>query len=394
MDEIKNDKKNRHCIDPLIKMGISSFLLFHNIEKSILTFKKVLEIDPSNKQGLFWLGWVLYKNKQYDKAKSVLDTNLATHFESPDFLVLQAKILSRSGNSDESIELYENVFKKEPNWILPQISLTYLLLAKKNVVRARQIAEHVVKIGKNTKLHSFDSLASKYHETCITGRAICLDEKINRMLIMLKKQIAEINIEKRLIENPNDIQALIEKGFWYFSRENTTDAIKTFINVSNLYSNNVDALFWHAIVLFADNLNFEKAKNLLQKALVIDPNRADCHCVLADVFGELSDINKRPKLYLKKSIDHFKRVIELEPNWIWPRIKTSHRLIENNQIDLAELQIFEAMRTFEICTTPEISNRMEKYFESCITGRTSVKKAHFDQLLERIKEIRSETASL
>lgn len=187
-------------------------------------------------------------------------------------------------------------------------------------------------------------------------------------------------IEERLKKNPNDVNALVERGFLYMEPFHwSEEALATFQQAVALDKTNVDAYFWLAKSLYHDHFEEKEAKRILEIALSIDPNRADCHDLLASVLNTLGEDSD-------KSIEHLKKTIALEPTWIFPRIALSYYFLEKKNIEQAEQIAIEAMKIYESMIFPKPTTPIEEYYEDCITGRTAQQKNSFTELFKKINE--------
>lgn len=187
-------------------------------------------------------------------------------------------------------------------------------------------------------------------------------------------------IEERLKKNPNDVNTLIEKGFLYIEPFHWSDgALAIFRQAVALDKTNVDAYFWLAKSLYHDHFEEQEAKKFLEIALTIDPDRADCHDLLASVLNTLGEDSD-------KSIEHLKKVIALEPSWILPRIALSYYFLEKKNIEQAEQIAIEAKKIYENMVLPKPTTPIQEYYEECITGRTTQRKNSFTELFKKINE--------
>lgn len=195
-----------------------------------------------------------------------------------------------------------------------------------------------------------------------------------------KSDIEQLNmINKKLDQNPSDVRLLLEKGFLLMEPFHDTEASLTlFRQAVELAPNNVDALFWLAKSLYHDHFQEQEPKALLEKALSIDPRRAEVHDFLAGILSS-SESN------LERSIFHFKKTIEFEPTWIWPRISLGCCFLKKNEFVLAEGELLKALDVFNKIVKPVPTSSMEKYFENCVTGRTERIRQHIDEMLVKIK---------
>lgn len=184
-------------------------------------------------------------------------------------------------------------------------------------------------------------------------------------------------IENKLKKNPDDVEALIEKAFLYITVfEDFDEAEIVLENAFNLEPNNVDVLFWFSTLHYHGTGDEASAKELLEKALLIAPEKAECHDLLSSILQYSDSQEDR-----EKSLWHCKKAVELEPTWFIPHIKFINQLIERNEFDKARQSALDAL--LEKCT-------IDEYYEYFITGRTQYSKSIFDDLLKKIRECSNE----
>lgn len=105
-----------------------------------------------------------------------------------------------------------------------------------------------------------------------------------------------------------------------------------------------------------------EAKTLLERALAIDPKRAECLVLLADVCYVLERDNDTSILLLE-------RVVAIEPSWLWPRVRLMRALRDAGRVSLARQQaerVLAISQPHEEAFYPDIT---QDFFERSITGR-------------------------
>lgn len=174
-------------------------------------------------------------------------------------------------------------------------------------------------------------------------------------------------LDKLLEKDPHDIKVLMEKAFILYYCFRDHEAITIYKKIIELAPNFIDAYFWMAECMRDHLANFNEAIAAINIALTLDPNRADCHEILA--WCILSLYNETPIYFY-----HIKKAIELEPTWISPRISLVESLINIGELSEAQQEL-ESLKT-QIKSNPEIffdENlwNMETHYECMITGRYS-----------------------
>jgi Tfp pilus assembly protein PilF len=123
------------------------------------------------------------------------------------------------------------------------------------------------------------------------------------MAMNQEKRLEELN--KQLEASPNDSNLLIEKGFTQMCLiHDGADA--TFKQAIQANPKNVEAYFWRAYadytILCGDLL---EGKEMLHKALSIDPNSADCLTLLAMMTEFLSSTESSKGKQLPTEVGSF-----------------------------------------------------------------------------------------
>ena len=148
------------------------------------------------------------------------------------------------------------------------------------------------------------------------------------------KKLAKL--KKDLANDPGSINLLLKIGMLLFDPFMEVDtAIKYLKKAIQLSPNNPDALFWTGYVLYHGMWKYDEAKKLFEKALTISPNREEVHYMLFYVLWYMTDNDKT-------GIKHLLRAIELQPEWISPRIQYIIYLSDRNKLKEAETELSTA----------------------------------------------------
>ena len=200
------------------------------------------------------------------------------------------------------------------------------------------------------------------------ARAGCGNREENERMLIL---------EKRIKENPNDFEALLEKGFLCIGGPfmSPDEALECLEKAVELKPDNVEALFWLAKTYYHDFCDDDKTLELLERALKFAPDRADLHSLISGI------------LPAKDAIFHLRKAISLEPTWVIPRKALSRKLLDQNLFNKAEHEAKKAYENFNKFKNQELKTSYEKYYEPCITGRSGGKMAEmlFDELFQKIE---------
>ncbi|MFC1854348.1 hypothetical protein ACFLY6_00565 [Candidatus Dependentiae bacterium] len=189
-------------------------------------------------------------------------------------------------------------------------------------------------------------------------------------------------LEKRISDNHDDVEALLEKGFLciggpFMSPEEATECLG---RVIELEPDNTEARFWLAKTYYHEFCDENKTRTVLEEAVKIDPFRADCHTFLASIL--YYEFNQKTL-----AENHYKKAIELEPNWPFPRISLIRYLIKERRLDEARKEIKQAMCTVNKTIKPEIKTDYDSYYENCVTGRAGIDKEWLEEMKDEIEEL-------
>ena len=196
-------------------------------------------------------------------------------------------------------------------------------------------------------------------------------------------------IEKSLQKDPNNVCLLIEKAYLLIDVMEPEEALRGLDHAATLEPHNVDVLFWKAKVINHTLFDREQAKAILEQALKINPNRADCLFFLAGLEPIYED-HAAATVILKK-------VILSEPSWPNPRLVLCSHLIEIGHLDDAEqelaaiCEIANKISQGEI-VVPSHTNPLEEYYEEVVTGRTSNIEKRCNRLVKEITEAQTRSS--
>lgn len=170
-------------------------------------------------------------------------------------------------------------------------------------------------------------------------------------------------LKRKLEENPNDVEVLIQLGVLDFEHfhesEKALDYLKKAVEIDPLH---VKAKFWLARCLCYDFFEYDQANQVLYDALRLDPNNPECLILTAWIISE----NDGPA---EQAIEFLKKALVNAPEWPMLRYHLAWLYLAIGDISAAEEEIVKA---FQIPTLDpaRITNEVERYYESTITGRS------------------------
>lgn len=173
------------------------------------------------------------------------------------------------------------------------------------------------------------------------------------------KKIKEL--DKKLESNPNDLNLLMKKAYIYANGYDDENVIKIYEHIIQLDPNYVEAYFWLSYYYYQIGF-LSEAIEVAQKGLKIDPKRADLYLIIA--WANSFEAGDK-----KEFLFNVKKVIELEPSWLTPRIALIYFLIHNNDHQEAKKEIAEALKKVKDYAVPK--DEVERRYEYYVTGRTS-----------------------
>lgn len=109
-------------------------------------FLQALQIDPDNFEANLYVGGILYKQRDLDKAKPYLDKALKLKPEDPMARYESAMLESASGQYAAAAQRLEQLTKDDPNWLEPHVelaSLYYKLHRPQDGARERAIVDRI-----------------------------------------------------------------------------------------------------------------------------------------------------------------------------------------------------------------------------------------------------------
>ncbi|MFC1854572.1 tetratricopeptide repeat protein [Candidatus Dependentiae bacterium] len=145
-------------------------------------------------------------------------------------------------------------------------------------------------------------------------------------------------LDRKINKNPNSAEVLVEKGAICaaFSIGDPEESVKCLKKALEIEPENIDAMFWLAQEYFNRFDDKKSAKELFVKAIDVCPDHAECHFALARI---LKDEKAKKELIDK----HFLKAIELKPMWVFPKVVFARHLLEENDLDIAEVQVMRSL---------------------------------------------------
>jgi tetratricopeptide (TPR) repeat protein len=241
----------------LIEKGIDLIYNQGNYTEAIKYFDKVLSIEPSNIDAIFYKGAAIGSSGKASEAipfiyKAIMlsDKALTVDPNDVDLLTIKGRSLNRLANYSEAIKYFDKVLAIEPN--------NEYALANKGLALSQ--------LGESNK-------AIKYYDKALAinpNFVYALSYKGDALSKLGNYSEAIKYYDKALHISPKYVSILKNKGNIYYKIGNYSEAIKYFDKVLAIEPNNVDALNHLGLSLYYQG-NKNEALKYFDKALAINP---------------------------------------------------------------------------------------------------------------------------
>lgn len=173
LEAIENKlQKNPLDKEALLQKGILLYEPFQQTDKSIETFRFLINLDNTALDAYFWLAECLYDhNADYEAAELLLRQALTLNPHRADCHVLLASVLEGACSNRQVEEEFHlrKAIELEPSWIAPRRRLANLLYKQGNIDEAKAVLlESLEKLPHNIEVIT-DPIKAHY-EAVITGR--------------------------------------------------------------------------------------------------------------------------------------------------------------------------------------------------------------------------------
>ena len=175
-----------------------------------------------------------------------------------------------------------------------------------------------------------------------------------------KEDIKELDrLKQKLEKDPDNVNLLFKIGMLLFDPFIDTEAaLPYFKKAMKLDPQNPDFPFWTGYFLYHNECDYEKSKELFEHALKLDPNRVEFNSMMFNALWEVTNDEKIGLKYLLKAID-------LQPDWLNPRIQYINYLTNQKEFHKAEREL-EALRISieNRCRNKKLGpiNALEKFY--------------------------------
>ncbi len=275
-------QKNPFDADALIRKGFLFTCPYHReSEEIIATFDIILKNDPNNVVAYFWLAECLHSHTcAYEEIEKALYAALALDPNRADCHLILALTLESYHNDIPKTEFhYRKAVELEPTWPGPLQNFTNYLLKQNKLEEALEILTLGIPLL-HENIDCADDILVEHYESLVTYRS---EKHIKKDLFFRRKKIAYmINLRKKLTENPDDLTASFEIALLSAALfRNHKEAVRILSAIIEHDPENISVLIWLGEFYCEHPYNYAKAEELARKVLVLAPQRADCHILLA-----------------------------------------------------------------------------------------------------------------
>lgn len=190
------------------------------------------------------------------------------------------------------------------------------------------------------------------------------------------------SLHSQLNKNWDDFSFVLHLGIlMVLGDEKPEETQRILRHATELQPSNTDAKFWLAKAYFHGYGESQKAKPVLEEALLIDPQRADCLSLLASVETDLNGPSESTIRLLEKAIFNAR-------DWITPVFQIAQLYFKLERFEKAKQFIaigFAKIGKVALNPIRPIDD-IGEYYERCVTGRMSLNvERNFRALLDKIQ---------
>ncbi|MGQ9827140.1 MAG: tetratricopeptide repeat protein [Roseiflexus sp.] len=267
-----------------------------------------------------------------DAARSAYARAIQLAPDNADYCHAQANLLLRQGRSDEARQVFEEAVKREPNRGAWRYELAELLRQRGDRVAIEHYAA-AVQLAPDESRHWLGLveglLAHNEHDAA--------RETVERALLRFDDNPLLHSAAGVIHETLGDI----ERAVWHYERAFEHDPQ----NAGNC---------WRFGRAQLERGNLDAARELLERALVLDPNSADAHAAMARFFAHTNDS--------RGALIHSRRAAELRPEEPAFQIQLAEALTHLRRFDEARQALERALQ--RIPDNPEL---LARYGEIALT---------------------------
>ena len=124
-------KKNSHDVSTLFSIA-KEYAEKRNFKDSILTYERILSLQPQNKDAKLALARTLSWDQQYDKSENLIQELLKEDPQNAEAWMILARMYHWQGKSIEAKKIVKDILTREPSNFEAQELLTTIQTQKKD----------------------------------------------------------------------------------------------------------------------------------------------------------------------------------------------------------------------------------------------------------------------
>lgn len=141
-----------------------------DLSEAEVSFRRFLELQPSNPQGQLFLGYVLLKQKRSAEARALLESSVKADGSAPEGFYYLGLIAQDEQDDARAVEILEEVAQRFPAYAHAHVALGVSYMRLKDYERARRELETAVQLAPGDQKAHFN-LALVYSRTKEPARA-------------------------------------------------------------------------------------------------------------------------------------------------------------------------------------------------------------------------------
>ncbi|HOL18614.1 MAG TPA: tetratricopeptide repeat protein [Candidatus Hydrogenedens sp.] len=317
-------------------------------EEALAFYKKALETDPSYQDVYYLIGRELRNLGRLEEARNTLVKAIELNPKDARALCELGNILADDGEWDTAGDYYQQAISAKPDFAYAYERLGRILFAKDNLNEAENSFKKAIELNpeyqdsiyllgcvvkKQERLNEAETYFRKAVELNVRD-ARAWNELGEIMEIKKDYEQAVYCYEKALEAYPQFSYVIAKMGAIYANQgeyEKSLEKLKLALNVNPDFQN---VCYMIGQVLSRMG-NKEEAITYLEKAIKMNPNDARAHRELAILIQDDDP---------EKAIEHFKKALEIVPDFTLVLNNWGSLLVKLNKWDEAEKKFYEALK--------------------------------------------------
>ncbi|MCQ2345858.1 MAG: tetratricopeptide repeat protein [Paludibacteraceae bacterium] len=250
-----------------------------------------------------WMGQILSIAEMYDQALAYVDNALKLEPEETDWYSIKAGIYMKSKQYDEARQTYAQLFKIYPGQRAAHDDLGTMALEENKLDEAQYHVDYAFGLGSDfpetyqlqTKIHlrkgEYDKAVSSYLQSIEEGGEDAMDIPLLDSLLEKSPEYTTIGLELMKKARPGTITwpyLQCQAAGWMNNKLKASDYMQELIDENQ----SVSFFYLYQAQLYRDLNQFDKALEMIQKALDLDSTNADAFIyeVYSDIYLVMDSI--------------------------------------------------------------------------------------------------------